>query len=92
MLNLLLQRLSGLNSIESEIALRKLLFLGRLITEPKMVQSVRSLLMSDTERYVEASLASMGALSSVIETLNKYDLFHFFVSWFHDSTFLIYLT
>ena len=32
----LLQRLSGLNSIESEIALRKILFLGCLITEPKM--------------------------------------------------------
>ena len=36
--NLLLQRLLGLNFIESEIALRKLLFLGRLITEPKMSQ------------------------------------------------------
>ena len=34
--NLLLQRLSGLNSTESEIALRKLLLLGCLITEPKM--------------------------------------------------------
>ena len=47
--NLLLQRMSGLNCIESEIALRKLLSLGRLITEPKMAQSVRSLFMSKTE-------------------------------------------
>ena len=32
----LLQKLSGLNSIESEIVIKKLLFLGRLIKEPKM--------------------------------------------------------
>ena len=89
--NLLLQRLSGLNSIESEIALRKLLFLGRLITEPKMAQSVRSLFMSRAESYFVARVASMGVLLSIIEALNKYDLYHFFVSWFHDSIFLTYL-
>ena len=81
----LLQRLSGLNSIESEIALRKLLFLGRLITEPKMAQSVRSLFMSRAESYFDASVTSMGVLPSIIEALNKYDLYNFFVSWFHDS-------
>ena len=32
----------------------------------------------------------MGMLPSIIEALNKYDLFHFFVSWFHDSTFPTY--
>ena len=42
-LNLLPQRLSGLDSIESKIAIRKLLFLVCLITEPKMAQSVRKL-------------------------------------------------
>ena len=34
---------AGLNSIETEIALRKLLFLGRLITEPKMAQICQKL-------------------------------------------------
>ena len=86
----LLQRLSGLNSIESEIALRKLLFLGRLITEPKMAQSVRSLFMSRAESYFDASVTSMGVLPSIIEALNKYDLYNFFISWFHDSTFPTY--
>ena len=38
----LLQKLSGLNSIESEIAIKKLLFLGRLIEEPKMFPAVKS--------------------------------------------------
>ena len=32
----LLLRLTELNSIEAEIDMRKLLFLGRLVTEPKM--------------------------------------------------------
>ena len=85
--NLLLQRLSGLNSIESEIALRKLLFLGRLIKEPKMAQSGRSLFMSRVESHFDAGVISLGGLPSITEALNKYDLFHFFVSWFHDSTF-----
>ena len=39
----LLLKLSGLRSIESEIALRKLLFLGRLLTEDKMAPVVRNL-------------------------------------------------
>ena len=80
----------SLNSIESEIALRKLLFLGRLITDPKIEQSVRNLFMSGAESYFDASVTSMGALPSITEALNKYDLFHFFVSWFHDSTFPTY--
>ena len=41
--NPLLLRLSGLNSIESEIDFKKLIFLGRLITDPKMAPVVRLL-------------------------------------------------
>ena len=37
---LLLIKMSGLNSIASEIAIKKLLFLGRLITEPDMASTV----------------------------------------------------
>ena len=84
---LLLQGLSGLNSIESEIVLRKLVFLGRLITESKMAQSVRSLFTSRAESYFDASITSVGVL---LQALNKYDLFQFFVSWFPGSTFQTY--
>ena len=69
--SLLLQRLSGLNSIESEIALRKLLFLGRLMTEPKMAQSLRSLFMSRAECYFDASVTSMRVLPSIIESFEQ---------------------
>ena len=88
--SLLLQRQSSLNFIKSEIALGKLLFLGRLITEPKMAQSVRGLFMSRAESYFDVSITSLDVLPSIIEALNKDDLFHFYVSLFHDSTFPTY--
>ena len=68
--NLLLQRLSCLNSVETETALGKLLFLGRLITEPEMAKFVRSLFMSRAESYFDANVTSMGVLPSIIEALN----------------------
>ena len=42
----LVLRISGLNSIESEIDVKRLLFLGRLITQPKMSVAVRTLFQS----------------------------------------------
>ena len=51
-----------------------------------MAQSVRSLFMNRAERYFDASVISTGVLPGIIEALNIYDLFDFFVSWFHDST------
>ena len=45
-----------------------------------MAQSVRSLFMSRAESYFDASVASMGVLPSIIEALNRYDLYNFFVS------------
>ena len=55
-----------------------------------MAQYVRSLFMSRAESYFDASVTSMGVLPSIMEAFNKYDLFHFFVSWFYDSTFPTY--
>ena len=46
--------------------------------------------MSRVESYFDASVASMRVLPSVIKALNMYDLYHFFVSWFHNSTFPTY--
>ena len=44
-------KLSGLKSIEAEIDLKKLMFLGRLITEPKMAPAVRSLFSRRLEAF-----------------------------------------
>ena len=86
----LLLKISNLNSIESEIDLKKLLFLGRLITEPNMSAVVKGLFRSRAASFFEADFTPIGVLPSICEALNKYDLFHYFHSWFLDSTFPSY--
>ena len=79
-----------LNSIEAEIDMRKLLFLGRLVTEPKMAPSVRNLLRGRTGSLLDKDVKSIGILPSICVTLNKYDLFNYFEIWFNGSTFPTY--
>ena len=52
----LLLKLSGLNSIESEVATEKLLFLGRLITEPNMAPLIKNLCDSRTKSFFDFDL------------------------------------
>ena len=85
-------KLSGLRSIESEIALRKLLFLGRLLTEDKMAPVVRNLFEIRTQSYFDANIVSLGTLPTICEVLQKYDLFNYFDKWFSDSVFPTYLS
>ena len=82
----LLLRLTDLNSIEGEIGTKKLLFLSRLVTEPKMAPSVRNLLRSRTESLFDKDVKSIGILPSICEALNKHD----FEIWFKSSTFPTY--
>ena len=86
----LLLKISNLNSIESEIDLKKLLFLGRLITEPNMSAVVKGLFRSRAASFFEAGFTPIGVLPSICEALNKYDLFHYFQFRFLDSSFLSY--
>ena len=67
----LLLRLAELSSIEVEIDTRKLLFLGRLVTEPKMAPSLRNLLRSRTESLFDKDVKSIGILPSICEALNN---------------------
>ena len=72
----------------SEIAIKKLLFLGRLITEPNMAPTVRNLF-----QYIElrAILTQMWHLPEyclvLVSRLVKYDLFYHFESWYNSFTF-----
>ena len=86
----LLLRLTDLNAIEAEIDMAKLLFLGCLVTEPKMAPSVRNLLRSRTESFFDKDVKWIGILLSICEVLNKYDLFNYFEIWFNSSTFPTY--
>ena len=72
----ILLKMSGLNSVASEIAIKKLLFLGRLITEPNMAPTVRNLFQCRAESYFDTNVTFAGVLLSISETLVKYDLFH----------------
>ena len=51
-------RLTELSSIEAEVDTKKLLFLGRLVTELKMKPSVRYLLRSKTESLFDTDVKS----------------------------------
>ena len=71
----LILKLSGLNSIESEIALRKLLFLGSMITENKLTPTVRNLLHYRVDSFFDESISFLGILPSICEALHRYKIF-----------------
>ena len=85
--NSLLLKLSGLNSIESEIDLKKLMFWGRLITEPKMAPAVRFLFSSRVDSFFDSNITSRGVLPIICDSLYKYNLFHYLELWFSESIF-----
>ena len=86
----LLLKLSGLWSIDSVIGLRKLLFLGRLLTGDKMAPVVHNLFQIRSQSYFGANIVSLGVLPSIYEALHKYGLFSYFGSWFSDYVFPTY--
>ena len=79
-----------MKSIESEIAIKKLLFLGCLIKEPKMSPAVKSLFDSRTKSFFNSDITSQGVLPSIAEVLQKYVLFDYLENWHDSSTFPIY--
>ena len=89
--NLFLLKLSGLNSVESEVALKKLLFLGRLLTNAKMAPIVQSLFKSRSESFFDDCISSIGSIPSIVEALCVYDLLDYFESWFSKSIFPTYV-
>ena len=86
----LLLKLLRLNSIESEMAIKKMIIFGLLISGAKTAPIVRSLFESRTQSYFDTNIASKGVLPSICNILHKYDLFGYFESWFSDSTFPAY--
>ena len=81
--------MSELNSVASDIAIERLLFLGYLITEPNTVPAVR-MFESRAESYFGTNIMSIGVMLSISEVLVKYDLFQDFGSCFENSTFPTY--
>ena len=82
--------MSELNSVASEIAMKKLLFLGCPITEPNMAPTVRNLFQYRAEGYFDTNVTSVGVLLSISEASVKFDLFDHFESWYKSSIFPSY--
>ena len=83
----LLLRLSGLNSIEAEIDLKKLLFLGRLITEPNMAPAVRSLFSSRLDSFFDPNITSRGVLAKPLFVIPCTSTTYYLELWFRESIF-----
>ena len=88
----LLLKLSDLNSIESEVATKKLLSLGRFITEHKMTPLIKDLFDSSTKIFFDSDMSSLGLLPSIAESLEKFDLFYYFETWYNNAISLHTLT
>ena len=64
-----LLKISNLNSIESEIDLKNLLFLGRLITEPNMSAVVKGLFCSRAASFFRLTLPLLGYYQALVKPL-----------------------
>ena len=65
----LLLKISNLNSIESEIDLKKILFLGRLITKPNMSAVVKGLFRSRAAIFFRLTLPLLGSYQAFVKPL-----------------------
>ena len=83
----LLLKLSDLNPIESEEATKKVLLLGRLIIESRMVSLIKSLLDSRTKTFFDSDISSLNVLPSIAQSPKKFDLFYHFETWYNNSIF-----
>ena len=86
----LLLKILVLNSTESEVAIKKLLFLSRLITEHNMTTLIKNLFDSKTKSFFDSDISSLGVLASITKSLEKFDLFYFFETRYNNSIFDTY--
>ena len=88
----MLLKLSELNSVQSEIVLRKFLFLGCLITETKIAPVVHKLFDTRAKRFFDTSIDPLDVLPSVCDGLKKHCVFSYFDLWFIYSSFSTNIT
>ena len=69
----LLLKVSGLWSIDLEIGLRKLLFLGHLLTGDKMAPVVHNLFQIRSQSYFDAKIVSLGVCQVYVRHCTNMD-------------------
>ena len=67
-----------------------LLFLGRLIREPKITPLIKNLFDSRTKSFFNSDISSLGIPPSIAEPLKKLDLFYCCETWYNNSIFPAY--
>ena len=72
--SILIERLAGVNSVESEIEYRKLLFISRLLPVPNLLVTVKTLFRTRIESFYDEKILSVGVFSTIFEALCKHDL------------------
>ena len=82
-----LLQIAGLFSVEAEIDLRKLLFLGRVINNIKTPQVIRDLFTLRMESLCDPEIHSVGVITSLYDVVQKYELTHVIGEWFESGTF-----
>ena len=82
--SIFIERLAGVNSVESEIEYRKLLFIGRLLSVPTLPVTVKTLFRTRTESSLLVSFPT------VFEALCKHDLLIYLEEWRRTSIFPTY--
>ena len=88
--SIVLLKISGLNSIESEVHVKWLLLLGRIITEPKIAPAVKTLCASRVNSYFNPDINSVGFFVYINESLCKYNPNTYFEHWHANSVFPSY--
>ena len=74
--SILTERLACVNSVESEIEYRKLLFIGRLLSVPNIPITVKTLFRTRIESFYDVKRSSIGIFSTIFEALSKHDLIY----------------
>ena len=88
--SILIERLACVNSVESEIEYRKLLFIGRLLSEPNIPITVKILFRTRIESFYDEKISSIGVFSTIFEALSKHDLLIYLEEWRKTAIFPTY--
>ena len=67
--SIFIERLAGVNSVESEIDYRKLLFIGRLLSYQTYQLLLKTLFRTRIESFYDEKISSIGVFSTIFEAL-----------------------
>ena len=88
--SIFIERLAGINSVESEIEYHKLLFIGRLLFVPNLQVTVKTLFRTRIESFYDEKISSIGVFSIIFEALCKHDLLIYLEEWRRTAIFPTY--